>query len=68
MFKLKCGIIWSNAEIHSYVESVDAAQYPYFCAATGELAESLSYVIRTTIRDFVKYGILHRWKKTSVWQ
>ena len=68
MFKFKRGITLSKAEIRSYAESMDAAQYPYFCAATGELGESLSYVIRTTIRDFIKCGILHSWKKTSVWQ
>lgn len=67
-FKIIRAIPLSDAAIRSYAESIDAAQFPYFCAATGELAESLSYVIRTTIRDFIKCGVLHCWKKTSLWQ
>lgn len=58
----------NNAEIASYASGIDARRFPYFCAETGELAESLRYVIRETIRDLLYHGFLHRWKRTRSWQ
>ncbi len=58
----------SHAEIREYALNIDATRFPYFCAATGELAESLAYVVCTSIRDFCRYGIAHRWKISKAWQ
>lgn len=58
----------SKAETVSYVSSIDAKLFPYFCAATGELAENLRAVLRETIRDLFKCGILHHWRRTANWQ
>lgn len=58
----------SYAEIANYASGIDAAQFPFFCAATGELASGIGYVILGSIRDFLRYRIVHRWCRTRAWQ
>lgn len=56
--------VLSDAATLSYAHGLDARQFPYFCAATGELADSLRYVIRATFLDLFRCGVLHCWKRT----
>lgn len=60
--------VLSDADVLSYAHGLDAHQFPYFCAATGELAKSLRYVIYASFLDLFRCGILHCWKRTRSWQ
>lgn len=56
-------------DIREYASGINPAEFPYFCAITGELAPSLFYVIRTTIADMFchrfPYHIKHHWVKVA---
>lgn len=54
--------------IHEYASGIDARQFPYFCSSTGELGESLPYVIRATLCDWRAFHVIHRWHYTRNWQ
>lgn len=54
--------------IREYASGIDARQFPYFCSSTGELGDSLRYVIRATIRDWRAFRVIHRWHYTRNWQ
>ncbi len=58
----------TKAEIRAYAAEINAAHFPFFCARTGELAESLRDVVRTSVWDLLHHGFLHSWKITRLWQ
>lgn len=51
-----------------YAAGIDAARFPYFCTATGELGDSLGYVIRATFTDWRAFRVLHRWHSVRRYQ
>ena len=54
--------------ILEYAWAIDARQFPYFCSSTGELGESLPYIIRATLSDWRAFRVIHRWHYTRNWQ
>ena len=51
----------NRTEMTDYVSSLNPAEFPYFCAVTGELAPSLWHAIRVTIVDLFRFHIIHHW-------
>lgn len=47
--------------VKSYAMSIDAKQFPYFDANSGELAPNVWYMVKNTVLDFFRYGIIHHW-------
>ena len=58
----------SRAAMVSYALDIDPRMFPYFCSATGELGESLPYIIRATFTDWRAFRVLHRWHSTRRYQ
>lgn len=52
----------------SYAGGIDCYRFPYFCAGSGEMVESLWELIRVSVRDLFLHGVLHRWKRSRFWQ
>ncbi len=58
----------TDEEIRNYAAGIDPKEFPFFCVTTGELADSLWYVIRETLRNLFRHGFISRWKVTRCWQ
>jgi len=60
--------VLSREDVVAYARTINPRLYPYFCAATGELSDSLWAVIRTSVQDFCQHGFVHSWCRTRSWQ
>lgn len=57
-----------HAYIAALAEGIDPALFPYFCSTTGELGDSLLYVIRATITDWRAFRVIHHWHSVRHYQ
>lgn len=58
----------SQQEIKEYAAAIDSKEFPYFSVTTGELADSLWYIVRNVVTDFFKHGFINHFKKTIACQ